>query len=188
MANCHSHARRKFYDIVSWWPKECLHVISLYGKIFGNDKMAQDMSPEERLSFHQMESKAVIDQIFQYCNGLLDNKKVEPNCSLGNAIKYLNKHKEELTLFLREPGVPLTNNANERLIKRSVLNRKNAYFFKTEAGAKIADVLMSTIETCSLNGINPYSYLVDIQKNREAVLACPSEWLPWNYIPPEARS
>lgn len=187
LANCNSHARRKFYDIVSWFPKECLHIISLYGKIFGNDKMTQEMSPEGRLSFHQMESKALMDQIFHYCNGLLDNKEVEPNSSLGKAIKYLNNHREELTLFLREPGVPLTNNANERLIKRFVLNRKNAYFFKTETGAKIADILMSTIETCSLNGINPYSYLVDIQKNKEAVFACPSKWLPWNYVSPELR-
>ena len=32
---------------------------------------------------------------------------------------------------------------------------KNAYFFKNETGAKIADVLMSVIETCVLSEINP---------------------------------
>ena len=58
-------------------------------------------------------------------------------------------------IHLRMPGVPLTNNENERLIKRAVLNRKNAYFFKTEAGAKIGDVLLSIIETCALNKANP---------------------------------
>ena len=50
-------------------------------------------------------------------------------------------------MFLRIPGVPISNNDNERQLKRAVLNRKNAYFFKNETGAKIADILMSVIKT-----------------------------------------
>ncbi|MCB1073512.1 MAG: hypothetical protein KDK96_10500 [Chlamydiia bacterium] len=44
------------------------------------------------------------------------------------------------------------------------LNRKNAYFFKNETGAKIGDVLLSVIETCALNATNTWEYLVAIQE------------------------
>ena len=38
---------------------------------------------------------------------LLEDKKVEPNSTLGDAILYMLKRWKELTLFLREPGAPL---------------------------------------------------------------------------------
>ena len=68
--------------------------------------------------------------IKSYCQELIDNKKVEPNSSLGKAIQYLNNHWEGLTLFLRMPGVPISNNDDERLIKRSVLTVKMPTFLK----------------------------------------------------------
>ena len=36
--------------------------------------------------------------------------KVEPNSGLGQAISYMRKHWQELTLFLRQAGAPLDNN------------------------------------------------------------------------------
>ena len=48
-------------------------------------------------------------------------------------------------------------------------------------GAKIADILMSVIETCILNEINPYNYLTAVQENKKMVLGNPKTWLPWNY-------
>jgi len=39
---------------------------------------------------------------------------VEPNSGLGQAISYLLKHWEKLTLFLRQPGAPLDNSIVER--------------------------------------------------------------------------
>jgi transposase len=89
-----------------------------------------------------------------------------------------------LTLFLRVPGVPLTNNETERLLKRSVLNRKNAYFFRNETGAKIADILMSVMETCVLNKVNPHDFLIAAQEYQDDVYQNPGLWVPWNY---EAR-
>ena len=118
------------------------------------------------------------------CDDLIKQKKVEPNSSMGKAIAYLNNHWEAFTLFLRVPGVPLTNNDYERLIKKAVLNRKNACFFKNETGAKIADILMSVMETCVLNNVNPYNFLIAIQKHSEDVFKNPRLWLPWIY---EAR-
>lgn len=89
--------------------------------------------------------------------------------------------REELTLFLRMPGVPIDNNATERLIKQSVRNRKNAYFYRNETGARIGDILMSVIETCVLTVANPWEYLVAIQEHQKDVRKNPALWVPWAY-------
>jgi transposase len=60
----------------------------------------------------------------------LAEKKAEPNSGLGQAITYLLRHWRGLTTFLREANVPLDNNLCERALKRAVLHRKNALFYK----------------------------------------------------------
>ena len=88
--------------------------------------------------------------ILQVCH-----KKVEPNGERGDAMKYFLKHYEKLTLFLRVLGVPLDNSAVEALLKVPILNRKNSYFYKTQFGVLVRDILMSLIETCKRARKNP---------------------------------
>ena len=180
---CNAHARRKFYEIASFWPKECLKVVSGFDLVFLNDKIAKNrnLTPQDTLKWHQEKSASVMANIKKYCEELIATKQAEPNSSLGKAINYLENHWIGLTLFLRIPGVPISNNDDERLMKRAVLNRKNAYFFKNEAGAKIADILMSIIETCVLNQVNPYNYFLALQQYTLKVFENPKAWLPWNY-------
>jgi hypothetical protein len=175
-----AHVRRKFYELVETWPQPALKVIGLFALIFANEKSAPS-DPEERLKWHQGRSGPVMKELKEYCEGLIEKREVEPNSSLGKAIGYLQNHWEGTTLFLRIPGVPLTNNDTERLLKRAVLNRKNAYFYRNETGAKIGDVLMSAIETCVLNQINPWNYLIAIQQHQREVRKDPLAWMPWNF-------
>ena len=76
-----------------------------------------------------------------------DQKLVEPNSGLGQAIQYMLNHWEKLTRFLQEPGAPLDNNICERALKRAILHRKNALFYKTRRGARVGDMYMSLIYT-----------------------------------------
>jgi transposase len=180
LGNCLAHLRRKFYELVDVWPQEVARIIGEFASIFANEHAAPQ-NDEERLKWHQENSSPIMEGIKKYCNNLVEGKKVEPNSSPGKTIAYLNNHWEAFTLFLRIPGVPLTNNDAERLIKRAVLNRKNAYFFRNETGAKIADILMSTMETCVLNNVNPYNFLIAVQKHEEDVRRNPLLWVPWLY-------
>jgi len=108
----------------------------------------------------------------------LVEKKVEPNSGLGSAIQYSLKHWKELTLFLRQAGAPLDNNA-ERAPKKAILHRKNSLFYKTEHGAEVGDMFMSLIHTCELNGANAFHYLTELQRHPEEVVQNPSAWMPW---------
>jgi hypothetical protein len=168
---------------VQVWPAIVIKTIGWFASVFSHDKSAP-LDPELRLKWHQEKSGPIMNQMQAYFNNLIEKKEVEPNSSLGKAIAYFNNHWEGLTLFLSVPGVPLTNNLTEQLLKRAVLNRKNAYFYRNETGAKIGDILMSMMETCVLNNKNPWDYLVAVQEHQKDVHRNPTLWVPWNF---EAR-
>jgi hypothetical protein len=90
----------------------------------------------------------------------IEQHKVEPNSGLGEAIGYMTKHWAPLTLFLREAGAPLDNTVCERALKKAILHRKNALFYKTQNGARVGDIFMSLIHTAELTHENPFDYLV----------------------------
>jgi hypothetical protein len=94
---------------------------------------------------------------------------------------YMLKRWDKLTLFLRAPGAPLDNNICERALKKAILHRKNALFYKTARGAQVGDIFMSLIYTAELNGANPFDYLTELQKHEEKVQRHPQGWTPWSY-------
>jgi hypothetical protein len=112
LANCLSHGRRQFVDIVTSFPRECGFVLETLGMVYGNDAIAVDqrLDPEQRLRFHQQYSRPLMDQLHQWLRDQLNEGRTEPNSGLGKAISYLLKHWQALTLFLREKGAPLDNN------------------------------------------------------------------------------
>lgn len=181
--NCIAHLRRKFFEIAEIWPVYILPIIMFLNTLFRNEREAkkQGMNETEVFEMHKEKSAPVMNELKKYCKALIDDKKTEPSSNLGKAINYMLNHWEGFTLFLRKPGVPLDNNADERLMKRAVLNRKNGLFFKTEYGAYVGDILLSCIETCQLNGVNPYDYLIAVQVHKDLIERTPSAWFPWNY-------
>jgi len=90
------------------------------------------------------------------------------------------------TLFLRQAGAPLDNNVCERALKKAILHRKNALFYKTQNGARVGDLFMSLIYTCQLNDASPFDYLTELQRHADQVGASPEVWMPWNYRAAEA--
>jgi transposase len=110
-----------------------------------------------------------------------EEKRVEPNSGLGQAISYLLNHWHELTLFLRQPRAPLDNNICERGLKKVILHRKNALFYKSQNGADVGDLFMSLIHTCELSGANAFDYLTELQRNAAELASNPRQWMPWNY-------
>ena len=66
-------------------------------------------------------------------------------------------------------------------MKRAILHRKNAYFYRTDRGAQVGDTFMSLIHTCALGEINAFEYLKALLENAPAVCANPAQWMPWNW-------
>jgi hypothetical protein len=183
MANCLAHGRRQVVEVVENFPEECRYVLETLGAVYHYDALAreQGLSPEERLLFHQEHSGPLMKDLHEWMEAQLAEHKTEPNSGLGKAISYLLNHWPKLTLFLRQAGAPIDNNIVERALKKAILNRKNALFYKTLNGAGVGDLFMSLIHTCELNGANPFHYLTELQRHAEDLTANPAEWMPWNY-------
>ncbi|MGD9579624.1 IS66 family transposase [Sulfuricurvum sp. IAE1] len=181
LANCMAHARRNFVDITESFPEECRYVIEILGVVYKNNAEAKDMAPSERLIHHRLESGPFMEKLHEWITGQFEKKTVEPNSGLGKAFSYMLKHWEPLTLFLKVEGAPLDNNICEQALKRAILHRKNSLFYKTLHGAYIGDIFMSIIHTCRLSKVNPFDYLIALQKHSSEVFRNPQKWLPWNY-------
>lgn len=183
VAHCLAHGRRQFVDVAEQFPEACRYVLESLSVIYRNDAIARErkLSPSARRHFHQSQSGPTMEKLHVWLGRQLEDRLVEPNSSLGGAISYLLKYWERLTLFLRVPGAPLDNNICERALKRAILHRKNAMFYKTGHGAHVGDVFMSLIHTCELCGANAFEYLTELERHAGELTANPQDWMPWNY-------
>jgi transposase len=183
LANCLTHGRRQVADVAEQFPEAARHIIEALGKVYEHDAKCrqEQLSAEQRLSFHQEHSQPIMEGLQRWMNEQFDKRLVEPNSGLGKALRYLLKHWQELTLFLRKAGAPLDNNLCERALKRAILHRKGSMFYKTVKGAEVGDIYMSLIHTCRLCDVNPFEYLNALQHHAQDVIDHAANWLPWNY-------
>lgn len=180
---CLAHGRRNFVEVAASFPEPCLHVIDVLASVYAHDAHARDakMSPVQRLLHHRVNSHPLMRDLKKWMEQQLDEKQVEPNGGLGQAMRYMLKHWKGLTLFLRKAGAPLDNNVAERALKKAITHRKNSLFYRSEHGAEIGDIFMSVIYTCESCGVNPFDYLQALQQHAGDVAHHPQQWLPWNY-------
>lgn len=190
LANCNTHARRKFVDVAGNFPGECKRILKTFLRIYRNEAIVKKrkMTNAQRLEFHRRKSGPVMEKLKSWMEEQIREKKVEETSGLGEAIGYMLDHWRPLTLFLRKPGAPLDNNICERALKKAILHRKNALFYKTDNGAKVGDLFMSLIHTCELNGVNSFDYLTHLLQHAAQARARPADWMPWNYRDAARRS
>ena len=183
LSNCLTHARRNFVNIAAAFPHECFHIIEQLGCVYKNDEYTKEknMSPEQRLLYHQQHSAPIMEQLKIWMQVLIDEKKAEPNGALYKAMDYMLKRWDTFTKFVHEPGAPLDNNICEQALKKAIIHRKNSLYYRTTKGALVGDSYMSIIHTCKAHGVNPFNYLVEIENNAQQVQSNPQLWMPWNF-------
>lgn len=182
-ANCMSHARRGVVDEVVNYPDLCWVVLGSLAQVYRLDAELKNhgASADERLLAHQQHSGPILDELHDWMQGAIDNKVVEPNSGMGQALSYFLKYWPKLTLFMREPRAPIDNNFAERVLKLAIRYRRNSLFYRSERGALVGDIYMTIIHTAVLHGVNPLEYLTALLRHGRDVAAHPGQWLPWNY-------
>lgn len=182
-ALCNSHGRREFVELAGHYPEPVAWVLEQYGQIWSNDRYCEQQaySSAQRLAYHRDHSLPVMERLRAWGQGQLDTGAVEANSRLGEAMGYFLRHYPGLTAFCRVEGAPVDNNLMEQALKLVIRGRRNALFFKTPAGAAIADVITSVVATAHVAEVNVFDYLVALQRHAEAVKQQPENWLPWNY-------
>ena len=180
-ANCLAHAIVKFIDLDAVSPYDLSKPIDDFTKVFEFDEFTRNMSPDDRLAYHQEHSKPILDNLHNWMIEQMEQNKVEPNSHLGRVIKYCLKHWVKLTRFLNVAGCPVSNNISERALKLIIRIRKASMFHKTEHGAEVCATLLSIIQTAIDNDVNPIEYLTDLLTYSDQIIKEPEQWLPWHY-------
>ncbi len=185
---CLVHGRRRFYELIDFKDndsdKECRFVVDIISDIYKHDKECKikNFDINQRLAYHREHSLPLMMALRVWFSNKLLHHEIEPNSSLGEAIRYMLKYWDKLTKFLHHPGAPIDNSICERAIKVAIRHRRNSLFFKTNAGAQKGDILMSIIHTAVRCGTNPLEYLNALQTYNKEMTTCPELWLPWNYL------
>ncbi len=92
----------------------------------------------------------------------------------------MERHWAGLTIFVDDPDIPMDNNWAERLLRTPVLGRKNYYGNQTQWAGELAAMVFSIVETCLLNDLNPYQFLVSYFQTCAELGTAPSVLIPFS--------
>lgn len=173
-AFCNSHVRRNFFKTKEKYP-EAFFYLDHYHEIYQLNSQSKGKPPDEVLELRE--------KMRPHFDAMRDRAMEElPRYPKGNkyekALSYLLNDYKGFTRFLKDPEIPIDNNAQERVFRSHVVGRKTWYGTHSEQGAETAAILFSIVETCKLNGVNPREYFPDLVAsilNRKEALT-PVEW------------
>jgi transposase len=161
LAHCWDHVQRKYFEAKDNNPP-ANEALRLIGKLYEIEARAAVAHPpgsdqwrDHQLLLRQTESAAVLEEIWAWQRTV----SPLPTSGLGRAVKYMDKIRAELSLFVTDPDIPLDNNASERGMRALAVGRKNHYGSKSLRGTEVAALFYSLIETCKLVGVEPEKYL-----------------------------
>ena len=192
---CWAHCRRYFVEAADVLHKAArtpeqpaLQFVELIGKLYAVEKRARErnLSAADRLVERQHHSVPVLERIQALL--LTHLHAVVPGSLLGKALHYLSAQWPKLARFVTDGSYPIDNNACENAIRPFVVGRRNWLFSDTVGGANASANLYSLLQTCKVNGVDPYRYLValftalPLAKTADDYEAL----LPWRIVLPAA--
>ena len=189
---CWAHARRKFDEALKAVPKgkrspTAEQGVAYCSQLFKLEEAFRDLKPEERKQKRLEQEKPVLDAMLAWAN----SRNAAPKSKLGMALNYLKNQWNDLTTYLEDGRIELSNNRAERSIKPFVISRKNFLFANTASGARSSAVLFSLIETAKKNGLDPYRYLTWVLNEAPRRAKRDPSWattLMPPYAPPQSRA
>jgi transposase len=180
-AGCWSHARRYFYKAIDT-NRLALIGIGLINRLFELDREWAKLPASERLRSRQQQSAPLFKELVDWAQTQLQTigKDRDP---FYKALYYLTNNQQELSCFLRDGKVPLTNNISERQLRSLVFGRANWLFVGGDHTGPWTANISSLVGSCTLHNLDPQAYLRDLFRvlphwPRERVLElCPRDWL-----------
>ncbi len=189
-AGCWAHARRKFVDAQATHPAIAAEAVGIIKRLYAVEERGRPLDATSRGELRRAESAPILaafkERLFAWREQLL------PRHPMAQAIGYALNQWDELSVFvgvgggspaLRGPAdfgaVPIDNNASEREMKRTVLNRKNSLFVGNERAGRTAAILSSLASTCRRHDIDPQRYLTQLLVGLPATPTSQLDrWLP----------
>jgi hypothetical protein len=179
---CWAHVRRRFFEARGNSPVLARRFLEFIGQLYKVESEADSgsLTPLQRQKERWLKSEPVLKQI----KDLLDNpgEVILPKNPIGKAISYALKGWEKLTVFLNDGRLKLDNNLCENIIRPFAIGRKNWLFAGSPQGAQRSAIIYSFTETCRLQEVNFFDWLVDVlprimdQPNTRLLELLPQQW------------
>ena len=175
---CMAHLKRKFHDAVTALPNGKKAGSAVEGeayceRLFQFERTFEKLSFEERKQKRQELAKPVLDEFLAWGS----TRTASPKSKLGEALTYLHNNGKELSEYLNDGRLEISNNIAERSIKMFVIDRKNFLFANTPKGATASAVMFSIIQTAIANRLEPYLYLKYIFSEAPKMAAEGKDWI-----------
>ncbi len=172
-AFCWSHARRKYTDIIKHLKAGTndynllKDLIEKINKIFYLEKSYAQLNiyGDKLLEKRNKEIKPVIDDYFKTIKDLVNESDNEINL----AFKYSIHGENGLRMLLTNPLVDASNNLAENVMRKVAKIRDNSLFSATTEGAHATMILLSIVQSCILNFVNPEKYVQYYLENYELI-------------------
>ena len=186
-AQCWAHVRRKFFEAKEHSPIECEKVIDLIRTLFQvEEDIKKEETQEQILQKRRILSLPVVDELFLYLHKLWFEDLINKDSFLGKAVFYAKEREKGLRCYIDNPGVDISNNKIENMLRPIAIGRKNWLFCWSEVGAKYAAIAYTLIQNCKLHKVNSWQYLndvlvqIDSHPARDVHLLTPKNWKIYN--------
>lgn len=177
-ANCNAHARRYFFK---YWnlhkeSEDAQFYLDQYHEIYKINDDSKGKSPPEILKLRE-----IMKPHFEAMKvkALKDINKYPLNNKLSKGMWYYLDNYDNLIRFLADPEIPIDNNSQESLFRSYVVGRKTWYGTHSKRGAETASIILTLVETCKLNKVNPREYFKDLTEN---LLSGKEPYTPSEYL------
>lgn len=177
---CFAHVRRNYFDLwkATKSPSAELAMLQI-GKLYEIERDCAHASIEERALERQARAGPILETFKEWLQST--HAKAPPRGALAKAIQYNLNRWNALTRYLYDGRINIDTNPVENCIRGIALGKKNWMFCGSEGGGHRAALFYSLIETCKLNDVEPYAYLVDILTRLPTARAKDLDSLmPWN--------
>jgi transposase len=163
-AQCWSHSRRGFFEALASNPQGVDEALKQIGVLYDIEEQIRELklSGQSKRLHRLTHSKPRVDEFFDWVAQQFKAQGLLPSSPFTQALNYVRERRLGLEVFLSDPDVPIDTNHLERALRVVPMGRRNWLFCWTELGAEQVGIIQSLITTCRLQGIDPYTYLVDV--------------------------
>jgi len=185
---CWAHFRRKIVDLhkarATALTTDILARIAAFYAIEGG---VRGQPPDTRLRARQERTRPLIAAL----RAVLDDamRQLSPKSEMAKAIVYGLKLWPALVRFLDDGRLEIDNNIAERALRCVAVGRRNWLFAGSQAGGERAAAILTVIETCKANDVEPQTYIADVIAKIAADWPA-SRWdelMPWNWQPAQPQ-
>jgi len=163
-AQCWAHTRRKFVDAYKAEPVLAELAVDKIGELYKVEARIREMrlECEEKRRYRGEHAAPVVDDFFKWLNGAFAQQVLLASNRFAKAANYALHREQALRVFLDHPEVEIDTNKDERALRPIPMGRKNWLFCSTELGGRYVGIAQTLIQSCRLQGVDPWTYLIDV--------------------------